>query len=360
MNFVAKLIEFISPVHKALILGWNSPILSVRFDPKNHSKVTQKKVVRDKSKYKDLIYFSRVDLGFVYSHSEEAILWFDQNLNFYKFESKWVTGAFGKVFRKDKSEKNLFINTFYNEIEVYFGVGQGRQEKRLKIANIPGICISDFRALGSNKLLVATSDGVVIIYEFSEKRFDEIFKMKGRFGGDGYHTVCCNVSRDERYVAICSQRKLEMGVLKIFRISQDLMRLEELSSLDLRSDLEDSFMYYIKDVSLDLYLEGSPRPLILGFQYFSDYLLIPFILKHNEVGSPAVEGSGERDGVGLELIDDDGLQLPKRGFVNRICYYQNSLWCVDASGLVFRAGLKAGGGLSLSLDNLNSFSSDEF
>ena len=339
MIFLAKLIEFIGPRHQALIIGWNSPITSIKFNPKNITKILKKQKIRRKSKYKDIIYFSRIDLGFVYSHSEEQILCFDQNLNFYVYDEKWATGAFGKVFRKDKHEKHLYINTFYNQIEVYFGVGQARPQKTLKLQNIPGNCITDFRPLKEDKLLVLSSNGLIMIYEISQEQFsyELVFKMKGRFGGEEYFTVTCNVCRNNKFLAVCSQKNLEMGIFKFFRISEDSMRLEEYASLDLRPLEDASFMYYIRELSLDLYKENSQIPYILGFQYVSDYLMIPFQFNRKR-GRRSRSGS-----LGGEIgLVDDGL-LVERSVINRSCFYGDWLWCVDSTGWVYRIGVDCGG-----------------
>lgn len=80
----------------------------------------------------------------------------------------WIPSPFGKIFRTDPLEQHLFINTFFNEIQIHMGVGLGNLSEKIIISNIPGKGIVDFLPLRNNLVLVFTSDSMVFIYEYSE------------------------------------------------------------------------------------------------------------------------------------------------------------------------------------------------
>jgi hypothetical protein len=88
----------------------------------------------------------------------------------------WIPNSFGKIFRTDPDEKHLFINTFFNEIQIHFGVGTGNFSTKIIISNIPGKGVVDFLPLKNDLILVFTSDNMVLIYEYSEKVTTLVYK----------------------------------------------------------------------------------------------------------------------------------------------------------------------------------------
>jgi hypothetical protein len=85
------------------------------------------------------------------------------------------------------------------------------------------------------------------------------------------------------------------------------------------SDIK-KYMYFIKEVNLDLRLNG--EPVILGFQFQSDYLMIP--LKLSKKGD-------------IEIINDHvGL---KREVCHRTFYHNQAVWTIDRVGNIFKIEL---------------------
>lgn len=284
-----------------------------------------------------MLYYHSIDIGFIYSHKEEAIFWFDHSLNFYIYEKIWLTGSFGKLFRKDKSEKNLFINTFFDEIQIHFGVGQGYFENRLTINDIEGKCVVDFRPLGDDKLFILTSDGFIHILKFDKDGYEYTFHSKEHL--EEYFEITSNVAKDEDFIAICSQKNMHIGEIKIFKLSEDKSFLKVYSVLDLRPNENDNFVYFIKEFNMDLkfkkkvypdenddlsslssgdYGEEEEVPLVLGFQMKSDYLMIPFKLEEESI----------------EVVND--YARIERECCHRSCFHKGAVWTIDRLGAIFQ------------------------
>jgi hypothetical protein len=79
----------------------------------------------------------------------------------------WIPTGFGNIFRTDPAEDHLFINTFFNEILIFYGIGSGDFTTQIELNDIPGEGVVDFLPLKNNLLLVYTRDNLVLIYEYS-------------------------------------------------------------------------------------------------------------------------------------------------------------------------------------------------
>lgn len=80
-------------------------------------------------------------------------------------------------------------------------------------------------------------------------------------------------------------------------------------------------MYFIKEVNLDL--RSGNQPIILGFQFKSDYLMVP--LKLGQFG-------------GIEIVNDHiGLS---RDVCHRTRFHNGAVWTIDRLGNFFKIELK--------------------
>ena len=233
-----------------------------------------------------------------------------------------MPGPFGKIFRTDPDEMHLFVCTFFNEIQVHFGVGNAEFSQILPISQIPGKGIVDYVVLNEDLLLVYTSDCLAIIYEYTISGANLVYLNKHEMGGDHGINLSSDSSRSK--VILSSQKDLHMGVLKIFTVDYSCKSLTLLQQLDmtkqnLPADIQspDHYLYFVKDWNMDLRVDDCP--VILGLQFKSNQLML--CLKLNPKGE-------------LEVVKDS-FEV-ERDIFHSSEYHNHAVWTIDRDGRIFK------------------------
>jgi len=271
-------------------------------------------------KYKDIIFFKQLNIGFVYSYESESILRFDRKYKFSFWLKRWISGFFGRIFRKEEQSGVLFVNTFFDEIEIFHNIGKNEEKHSVKLTDIPGRGIVDYQPFCGSKILVLTSDGLILIYEHSEKGCTLLNKTEEDFMG--YFGIAVSICSKEKYVAVASQKDLHIGILSMYEFSDESTSIKKLSSLDMRrnnDESENEFLYYLKELNMEYYL--GDYPIILGFQYHSDFVMIPFLYNGEEI----------------TILNDP--QPMKRDKCCRVTVYKEDIWLVDYQGKIVKLSL---------------------
>ena len=166
--------------------------------------------------------------------------------------SAWFPGPFGKIFRSDPKEQHLFICTFFNEIQIHYGVGTAEFEEIITVPEIPGKGIVDYVVLNQNLFLVYTSDCFAIIYEYTNKNSTLVYLTQQDMGG--YYGINLTSNQDRTHVILNSQKDLHMGMLRIFTVDYKCRSLVQISQLDLRHESipgaiknSENYLFFVKE-----------------------------------------------------------------------------------------------------------------
>jgi hypothetical protein len=280
-----NLAAFIQPTSKknGAIMAWQSPKLYEYFI----------KGINALSKEIDFIGWEEC-LDFVYYYEIGlcicCIKTGQLEAQIYTLDTKeYVTMSTGiKVFACEESIHlvrkqglNLFVKTDKDCISVYFRVNDKLRGKIMRVKNIPGNNIADFRPVGMNRLATLSLDGVINMLEFS--KIDSIygqisvpFKLSLNKSERCHSLAVCPLGKYALVSIVRESSGKDLNSKLVFLEFDDQEGFSVLECVKFHNtdyDYEDGS--YFSGLSLDFY--HGKYPLVLAQQYNSTGLLFSYI-----------------------------------------------------------------------------------
>lgn len=146
-------------------------------------------------------------------------------------------------------------------------------ESPIKITGFIGDFVRSVQSLGLNRIVTITENGILSVctYNAAKKKgkIKKFFKMKLPLDEE---ISCMRVSRDGAYLAVASSYNLKNSKIFLFKVIE--MELKLVKKKDLSKEIySKTELSFFQDLNLDYNVRG--MPVILGFQYDADNLVVP-------------------------------------------------------------------------------------
>jgi len=221
----------------------------------------------------------------------------------------------GKVFRKDHLEETLYCN-IGARLNIYFGIKNGPASTKGEITNFDGASIADFRIV-KNKMILSACNNMQLYLHEAEMSQGVRLICKIDIGLPMTENITAiAVCPLNKYIAVATEKGDIFTNLTVFELNEANF-IDFRAEMNFYNDTQYQKQYnYIRDLSLEL-TESDNSPIILGYQFAADKLLLPFLFD------------------GRRLVRYAPAKV-HTGIVNKVCSLNNQVWSVDMYGLVKR------------------------
>ena len=238
----------------------------------------------------DIVYLENLKVGFIYDLDQQCFVKFDQDFLFTDEIPGKIDLNFGKMLRRNQTRDTVFLNSGHNQLTV---VSQITQEGHLvsKIKNISGSNIQDFRPFAGNKIAVLSTDGMISVYQYTQEavyspRSATIAYKRLTFWkiklDPNEETIALAIDARGQHLAVTTFNSEAYGGviarLYYFKIKPDF-KLKKLYTLKFKQDqkIPDLDYYCFYELNMDFWVESKQHPLILLFQYTSEFKVFSFV-----------------------------------------------------------------------------------
>lgn len=243
------------------------------------------------------------------------------------YKSILYDGCTCKQLSKTEDEKTLILNENDKTLTLFYDFNnQGLDfEKPIKVEGLMGNEIRTAAAVDNQNIVVISDDGFMSIYKIMpEERLTKPVKFATLPLMKDEEVSSLTVSGMKDFIVIATSLDVRAQRIFIFEIEQDLTPIYS-SEINLdQYTFSREPLSFLQDLSVEYYIDGSP--IILGFQFDADNLIVPLIYDKEQ----------------KKFLF---LSPPKVYHSNRFCkaVYRKkdcSLWSVDKTGTIKRLALK--------------------
>lgn len=243
------------------------------------------------------------------------------------YSSTLYDGCTCKQLSKTDDEKTLILNRNDRTLTIFYDFNnQGLDfNKPIKVEGMMGNEIRTAKAVDNNHIVAISDDGFMSIYKIMpEEGLTKPVKFATLPLSKDEEVSSLAVSGMKDYIVVASSLDVKAQRIFIFELQEDLTPIYSSEICFDQYNFSKQPLSFLQDLSVEYYIDGNP--IILGFQFDADNLIIPLVYNKNE----------------KKFLF---LAPPKIYHSNRFCkaVYRKkdcSLWSVDKTGTVKRLAVK--------------------